>query len=274
MQGRVKSVESKAAKFDKGIVLYVLIFSLVITLNALWHFIDSFNNPLKFLLSFAISLFLGFVHLKLMYKKIEWAQEETFLKEFLLTTGIAILAMALSVLITEFFIIQSYYWVALLHSISFTAFLLPFLLFKTYINAICIPQKEYTYWIFPNFVDPPTEEWNKSGFVKADLIFTKSLNDSKVTTATVKVPLNAKFGDFISAFVENYNEITNPEYPVADLNHSKGNLRWQFVVRTAFGYRQIDPDKTVQENGIDKLVKKRRGENIYPNIYLNRVLTE
>lgn len=270
--GRAKNVQSKAARFDMKIVGYVLAFSIVLAANAFWHFATTFTMPLKFILAFTISILLGWLHFILMYKLIDWTQKETYFKELLVTFVIWLVATGISIFITDLLILENYHFTAFLYGLSFLAFLFPFLLYKTFQQGAWIPLKEYSYWEFPRHPESPTTVWDENKVTKAVFVLNKSISDEKSIMVTVKIPLNAKFGEFMPAFVQYYNETVNPEYPISDLNAPDGKIKWNFMVRTTFGKKPIDPERTVMEIGLDKLVKKSRGETKYPNVFLTRII--
>jgi len=246
--GLGKKVNKKAVKIGYKVIAYIAIFTLVLSLNVLWNFAVTLTAQSKYLLSLFISLLAGYVHITLLYNKVEWAQRETFLKEFGLTLLIPLFATIISVLLMHFLILPGYGLVALFICISYFSFTVPYLWTKTMRFANLIPEKIYTYWEYPKHTVEPSSDWQRDKFVYANLIFTKSLEDEEPSTVKVRMPLDAKFGELVYLFVEDYNERRNPEFPIVDLHNPSGSLKWVFSVKKRFGNRMVNPDETVAVN--------------------------
>lgn len=262
-QGMGKKAKKQSAKFGFAVILYCLIFSLILALNTLWHYIPTLTAPSKYILSFAISVILGMIHLNKLYENIEWAQEDSYFKELGLTLLISLIALAITFSLIKYLIAPDYAEVALYISLAYFGFSLPYLWSKARRFAFLIPDKIHSFWEYPKHPIEPSSEWQRDKFVYANLIFSKSFEDQSESTVKVRLPLDAKFGELIYLFVEDYNERRNPEFPIVDLYNEEGTIKWYFKAKKRFGMSAIDPDLTVEAN-------KLRDEQI---IYFGRVLT-
>jgi hypothetical protein len=261
-QGMGKKAKKQGSKFGMAVILYCLIFSLILSLNTLWHLIPTFTAPSKYLLTFTISLLIGIIHLNKMYENIEWAEDESYFKELGFTLLIAVFALLITYSLVKFLILPGYAEVALYVGMAYFGFSFPYLWSKAARFARLIPEKIHSYWDYPKHPIEPSSEWERDKFVYANLIFTKSLEDPIESTVKVRLPLDAKFGELIYMFVEDYNERRNPEFPIVDLHNSEGTLKWYFKAKKRFGTEAIDPEMTVAAN-------KLRDEQI---IYFGRVI--
>jgi len=262
-QGMGKKAGKQTAKFGMAVVLYCLIFSLILALNTLWHYVPTLTAASKYILTFIISVLLGMIHVKKLYDKIEWAQEDSYFKELGFTLLISLIALVITYSLIKFIISADYAEVALYISCAYFGFSLPYLWSKAVRFAFLIPDKIHAYWDYPKHPIEPSSEWQRDKFVYANLIFTKSLEDQTESTVKAKLPLDAKFGELIYLFVEDYNEHKNPEFPIVDLHNAEGNLKWYFRAKKRFGMSAIDPEMTVAANNL-------RDEQ---TIYFGRVLT-
>jgi len=262
-QGMGKKAQKQSATFGKAVILYCLIFSLILALNTLWHYLPTLTAPSKYLLTFIFSVIMGMIHVKKLYDKIEWAREDSYFKELGFTLLISLFALGINYSLISFLIQPDYSKVALFISCAYFGFSLPYLWSKALRFALLIPDKIYAYWDYPRQPIEPSSEWQRDKFVYANLIFTKSLEDETESTVKAKLPLDAKFGELIYLFVEDYNEHKNPEFPIVDLHNAEGNLKWYFKAKKRFGMSAIDPNLTVAAN-------KLRDEQ---TIYFGRILT-
>lgn len=262
-QGMGKKAKKQSSKFGFAVVLYCLIFSVVLSLNTLWHFIPTLTAPSKYILALLISVLLGVIHLKKMYENIEWAQEDSYFKELGFTLLISLIGLGITYSLIKYLIAPDYADVALIISIAYFGFSFPYLWAKAKRFAYLIPEKIHSFWEYPKHPIEPSSEWQRDKFVYANLIFTKSLEDQTESTVKVRLPLDAKFGELIYLFVEDYNERRNPEFPIMDLHNNEGSIKWYFKAKKRFGMAAIDPEMTVAAN-------KLKDEQI---IYFGRVLT-
>jgi hypothetical protein len=243
-----KKVQKKSAKFGYAVVIYCVVFSVVMALSTLWNFMPTITAPFKYILTFALSLLMGIIHLKTLYAKIDWAQPETYFKEFAFTLLIPLIAGVISASLVHYLIIPGYGKVAIFISLAYFSFAIPYLWMKSYRFAMLIPEKVFSYWEYPQHKIEPSSEWERDKFVYANLIFSKSIKDETESTVKVRLPLDAKFGELIYMFVQDYNERRNPEFPIEDLYRPDGSIKWFFQAKKRFGTSTIDPNLTVAAN--------------------------
>jgi hypothetical protein len=248
VKGYGKKIEKKSANFNFAVILYCAVFALILSLSILLNFLPTLTAASKYAFTFFLSVLMGIIHLKMMYNKIEWAQKETYFKEFALTICIPFIAGLISVLLVHYLLTPGYGGVAIFISIAYLSFIIPYLWSKTYRFALLIPERIFTYWSYPQHAIEPSSDWQRDKFVYANLKFSKSLEDQAESTVKVRLPLDAKFGELIYLFVEDYNERRNPEFPIIDLHKPDGSLKWHFSAKTRFGSRPIDPDQTISAN--------------------------
>ncbi len=137
-------------------------------------------------------------------------------------------------------------------------FLIPFLVWNTYLFAINIPAQVYKVWEFPkkSLPDPIEDEMRNPSIIS--LYFTKQENDEEPTHFRAKAFEGLSFGNFFYHFIEAYNS----QYPQEHIDARGHHRGWIFYKKTFFGLarKRIDFDLTVQKNGVkenDKIICER-----------------
>src|SRR5690554_1830226 len=269
--GRVKAIQSKAAKINKPVVMHFLLFLLIGILMGLAVFVPFYHitsySVLKslFIAFFVIGILLGHWHKTRALKKIDWAESGKFFPRLLLSLavylavfgGILLMFMVLPMLITSY-VSETTFPISVLLAAGTVSILLPFLLNEAFDYATDIESKEYKLWEFPqNYIEKqPT--WNRDRVVFSNLNFRRKENENFVTTIKVKLPKEANFGELIYLFIRDYNENRSPENPIVELLPQHGTLGWFFKIDNK-GISKlwkkkvlIDTDLTVEQNGIEE----------------------
>jgi len=268
---QAKAVKSKSAKFDKAVLLHLLLFLLFGILMGLTVFIPYYDLSARSLLSYVfvlialLSVLTGWLHIKRSKKKIEWYEEGKNTPKFFLALGAAIFQyIGVILLFLLIPIIFSDYAdnvnVAMAFLIPAPSLLVifPFLFNLTFEKAYDIEPKVYELWEYPeNYIEKqPT--WNRDRIIYSNLHFQRIKEDRMVTTIKVRLPKEAIFGELIYLFIKDYNENSSPDNPIRQLKSKEGVSGWLFWtnnkgIKAIFKPRRlIDINLSVEENKLEE----------------------
>lgn len=257
---RAKSVQKKAARLDKALVLHFLIFFGAGVVLGLSYFMP-FGNPdlgalnIIFIINGGVALLLGFLHQKRILRKFDWAEYGDVWPEFMITFCGALFVFGGSLLLWVILpLVGLKNGVSLTYQLigasSLILFLLPNLIQAAHVRALEIQPYKYKVWHFPNRPLNHDPRWNPDRIVFANLKFSKSLNDKVETTVKARLPVEAEFGQLLHLFFLDYNENRSPDSPVQDIGGPDKGIGWLFYASSRMGKRVFDPDKTILDNGI------------------------
>ena len=275
-----KAAQSKAAKFDRKLVLHMLLYLLFgLVLGAL-AFVEFFGKhqgsipKLVFLATALLCIPLGMLHEGWMVRRAEGARA---VGPELLVTFITMLFLGLGIFLGHFFFPEltssggqpEFAW---LLALSVIGMLVPHLVLLAYEAAYAFEPKAYLLWYFPEDHREREPLWDKDRIVIANLHFKRKEHEPLVTTVNARLPMDAALGELIYLFVKDYNENRFPGSPIESLVHPDGSMGWLFHTRRfllpkrrklAFATRVLDPSLTVAENAIGRDA----------DIYFQRVIT-
>ncbi len=189
-----------------------------------------------------IFLFLGGMHIWLLYHWHSWSQKEKVLSEMLFTLTVTFLGGAVFLLVFQ-----------LLHRNGYEgplagallAFPIPFFAHKVLILLVAIPSKIYKTWHYTDHLILPDIMPGES--IKVRFRINRSMYDSDYAKFTIRAPMLMDFGSLFHSFLADYNE-KNPHHMIHP-NTREAPFCWFFYVKRGWWKKKvIDPDKTVYAN--------------------------
>lgn len=279
-----KAAQSKAAKFDRKLVLHMLLyllFGLVLGTGAFVEFFGKYGVSVPkwvFLATALLCVPLGMLHERWLVRR---AEGDRAVGPELLITFITMLFLGLGLFLGHLFfpaLAQAldssggepgFAWVLALAALGM---LVPHLMLLAYEAAYAFEPRAYQLWYFPEDHRDREPLWDKDRIVIANLHFKRKEQEPLVTTVNARLPMDAALGELIYLFVKDYNENRFPGSPIESLIHADGSLGWLFHTRRfllpksrklAFSTRVLDPSLTVAENAIGRDA----------DIYFQRVIT-
>lgn len=245
--GRIKRVFTKDRK--KGF-LYLLCAILIFALSGLvaYKWVISTLPFSKFLAMQLIFLTAGIAHQWAMDKYFDWPEDKHFWFKLLFTIAVAFIGtFAFSWVVSLVGIIDFYH----LFLTTVIMFIIPFLVWETFVHALMIPVPIYKTWHYPKRAlrDPVEADLRNPHVIS--LHFKKKQGSEETTHFRVKAPENMHFGTFFYHFINDYNA-THPESKIDYFRGEDSGEGWMFYLKSSlFGWtRPIDPEYTVDRNGI------------------------
>jgi len=274
-----KAAQSKAAKFDRKLVLHMLVFLLLGLVLGTLAFVEFFGAhdrsvpKLVFVATTLLSIPLGMLHEAWLVRR---AEGDRVPGPELLITAITMLFLGLGIFLGHWLFPKvggggepAFAWIIALGALGM---LLPHLLLNAYEAAYAFQARQYLLWYFPENHKEREPQWDKDRIVIANLHFRRKEHEPLITTVNARLPLDAALGELVYLFIKDYNENRFPGSPIESLHYADGSLGWLFHTRRfllpktrklAFSTRVLDPSLTIAENGI--------GRNA--DIYFARVMT-
>ncbi len=275
-----KAAQSKAAKFDRKMVLHMLLyilFGLVLGTLAFVEFFGKYEGSVPkmvFLFTALLCIPLGMLHEGWLVRRAEGVRSPG---AELLITFITMLFLGLGVFLGhQFFPLltasddqSEFAWILALSAVGM---LVPHLMLLAYEAAYAFEPRQYQLWYFPEDHREREPLWDKDRIVIANLHFKRKEHEPLVTTVNARLPMDASLGELVYLFVKDYNENRFPGSPIEEIGYADGSLGWLFHTRRfllskrrklAFSTRVLDPSQTVAENAIGRDA----------DIYFQRVIT-
>ena len=279
-----KAAQSKAAKFDRKMVLHMLLyilFGLVLGALAFFEFFGKYEGSVPkmvFLFTSVLCIPVGMLHEGWLVRRAEGVRTPG---AELLITFITMLFLGLGLFLGHFFFPTlslalgssggepAFAWIMALSSLGM---LLPHLMLLAYEAAYAFEPRAYQLWFFPEDHREREPLWDKDRIVIANLHFKRKEHEPLITTVNARLPMDASLGELVYLFVKDYNENRFPGSPIEEIGYADGSLGWLFHTRRfllskrrklAFSTRVLDPSLTVAENAIGRDA----------DIYFQRVIT-
>lgn len=248
----LSKVRGSFAPYRKATIFYLLVCMLIFALIGFSGYKSVFINPYANLIMYqAIFLFLGFLHLYYMPKKLKWADgNKSFWFEVLFTVVIAAFGFIGFLLVFTWMNSTGYqYYMA--SSVSF--FVIGYFIYNTFLKAINIPVKVYKKWYYPvhDEVEDPDENKMKNMLV-ISFEFQKKHTDKYFTNFRAKAPSDMEFGQLFYYFINDYNE-RHPKENIQFVNEQGQPYGWIFYRKPRWytiGTKHIEPDYTFFTNHI------------------------
>lgn len=246
--GKVRQV---FARDRKKAILYLLGALLSFALVGLLGHKSALGSlPLPTLIIFqGLFFLLGCLHLYLISTFFEWMDEDRFVTSFLFTMGLSCLGTFIFLLVVSRTADANYSYLFLSAVI---AFILPFLILKTFHYALLIPVSIFKKWYYPieKKIGYPNEERLINPMVLS-FLFRKKQNDEAVTNFRVKAPEGMEFGELFYHFINDYNE-RFPESKIEVVDGEHQACGWLFYLKPNwFGHTSyINPNRSALSNGL------------------------
>jgi hypothetical protein len=275
-----KAAQSKAAKFDRKMVLHMLLyilFGLVLGTLAFVEFFGRYGGSVPkmvFLATAVLCVPLGMLHEGWLVRRAEGDRSPG---AELLVTFITMLFLGVGIFLGHLFFPAltstggqpEFAWIIALSALGM---LVPHLMLLAYEAAYAFEPRRYQLWYFPEDQREREPLWDKDRIVIANLHFKRKEHEPLVTTVNARLPMDASLGELVYLFIKDYNENRFPGSPIESLLHTDGSLGWLFHTRRfilpkrrklAFSTRVLDPSLTIAENAIGRDM----------DIYFQRVIT-
>ncbi len=245
--GRIKRIFTKDRK--KGL-LYLLCVVLVFGLTGLitYKWVISTLPLSKFITMQLIFLLAGVVHQWAMDKYFDWPEERHFWYKLLFTIAAGFIGVFAFSWVISLVGTLDFYYIFLSASIPF---LIPFLVWETFVHALMIPVPVFKTWHYPlRKLRDPVETDLRNPYV-ISLHFRKTPESGDMTHFRVKAPEAMHFGTFFYHFINDYNA-SHPESKIEFFRGDDSGEGWVFYYKPRFfGWsRHVDPEFTVDRNGI------------------------
>lgn len=246
-----KRVAGGAKQIGKKQNLYLLLAALIFGLIACSAHPIIFDDPDIFLIIYQVLfLGLGILHLSLMPKVLNIRNQvrDTFWLQVSFTIAATLFGCLLFVVIFRVFNHEGYYW---LMAGSILFFIIPFLVYHTFLQAVSVPSKLMNYWRYPihQRVEEPNSESLKNMLIVTFSI-QKQITDPHITKFRAKAPAGMNFGSLFYYFINDFNE-KYPNEGIQYLNMKGEPQTWVFKrKRKWLSPSSIDANKTVAENRI------------------------
>ena len=248
----VKKVRKVFTKNKLQAIVYVIVLAVLFALTALLGYSKVLDNSPtnSFIAIESVIFILGIGHifvLRTYFKELSETKNE-FFSEFVMTLaflGIALLAF--TQVISRF----REPFVLVYLAVGF-AFIVPFLVLKTYEFAMSIPVPVYKKWFFPlnqDIKEPTSNELSNPLVISFE--FKKNLGDKDMSRFKVKAPEHMEFGKLFYFFVDDYNAL-HPERKIEVMDNNNELAGWIFYFKPHWwnSLRHIDANKSIEWNGI------------------------
>ncbi len=196
---------------------------------------------------------LGIVHIHYLKKQILFINSELSSKSLWVT--LQLFAFVFVVLFILYYLLATN--MLLMSLYSSCAFLLPPIIFYSWLNFKTFPEPQYKVWNnFEKVSNNPVTIYLNS--IRINVRLTKKYFDIEEQVFLTTLPEDKAFGKLFNQFLLGLNE----EEPIEFLDEKQKPYGWIFFVESIRGYgkRYIDPDMSLEENNVKEnstIVAKR-----------------
>lgn len=233
-------------------ILYILVGALFFAAVAFLGQNPLFKVPLRsFIIFQVIFLALGILHIYSMPKFLEWADDErSFWATLLFTVIVAVFGYMFFVIVFKWINPDRYHYLA---GSSVAFFIIPLLVYQTFLKAIAIPPKIFRLWLYPiNEEEQEPDEDKLKNMLVISFEFQKKINERHFTNFRAKAPRDMEFGQLFYYFINDYNE-RHPNARIEYTDEDKEAYGWIFYKKPRWytiNTFYIDPEKTFYANRI------------------------
>jgi hypothetical protein len=244
-------------KHRVGVNIKWIIFYAIgmVVLNGLLYWVELVLeiDPFKIFVSLQIlNLIVGTIHVVVMYKKLKWVRPNAFWMEFFYTLAIGISGFIGYASIGKF-LKADYY--SMLFSSSLIVFIIPFLVYQTFLAYIGIPYLKYKLWYYPvGFDIPDPMQYDLSEHMKVIAFEFEPTEGATMMNIKLKAPERMELGHYFMSFIEQYN-LRNPETPFAYIDEFGEPNGWIFKLKQSWYKSEVvfDPEMTINDNDIERV---------------------
>jgi hypothetical protein len=233
--------------------LYGLITIILFCCISLLQWLDLGSIEILYVAAMTLALFLGIIHVKMLYDLYEPGMDKNFGRG-LLATFLLMFSGGLAVAVLYYFLRLDYAFISFI-----TAFIVPYLCYQTYHSFTQIPDRAYKLWHYPvNAPLPDLGTIDLKNIQVVQFVFYKNPEDKSKTKFAAKAPVAMTLGELFFIFIFDYNE-KNPHNKIIYLDENNQPYGWLFFIKRGwFNNRHyLDTGLTFDENGV------KSGETIY-----------
>ncbi|MFN0030916.1 MAG: TssN family type VI secretion system protein [Flavobacteriales bacterium] len=248
-------MRSKPGINKKQVLKYSLLMLVVFALFAIYIFMNDNMAFSNYLLLQGVSILVGGVHCYVMFIVFKWSSRDSFWTEMWFTTFIASLAATVFILVATFIMSpdeQAANSVVVWYSTAFIAFIIPYLVLKSFDYMWNLPPHMYKLWHYPIGAEVPDAlEYDLADHMKIIAIELEPEPGAEAKNNKVKAPERMELGHYFMSFIEQYN-LRNPEQPITVQDENKMPNGWLFTLKTKWykKSRVFDPEMTFNDNNI------------------------
>ncbi len=247
----VVSQVKEAKNFKKTTIIYLFLTGLCAGFSSLFGFIGIKENLIAiFILMQAWMLFIGILHVYLIYRLVPWTAKKKFVWEFFFTVSVAVLGAVFFLLVFAFLLKEQDLQYILLA--AFPWFFVPFFFSQAFYRYLAIPSRLFRKWYYPVRKDIPDPlDSELVSLLVVSFVFHKKMNDPEITTFRAKAPAHMVFGRLFYYFLNDYNE-RHREGPIEYIDPDDHPHGWVFHHKANWlgMKRYIDPDQIITDNYI------------------------
>ncbi len=192
-----------------------------------------------------LSLLAGVIYTVILSRgKIEWATEDGFWKEFLVSLAIlvGILMIAILIMVSKKNTYNSDYWLFW----AFVPYIMPLVFYKSYVYWLKVPTPKFKSWKYPVGRPLPTLELVDTTLILIDLKRIK--DDLDLISTKIRAPRHERFSDIFYIFLHKYNKVkhTDTKINIYENYDEQEYCDWVFYAKHDSGVSKskqyFDPD--------------------------------
>jgi hypothetical protein len=233
--------------------IYLLVGAFIFGLAGCTGYSGIFGDPATFMVMYQVFFFaLGVLHYYLITKwfPVPLAEQKSFALNFVFSLALCLFGFLLFVFAFGFFNREGYQY---LMASSILCFMVPLLVYHSFLKAISIPPPVVKRWFYPvhQQVAEPDDIQLKNMFI-VTFRFQKKPGDAYFTSFRAKAPAGMDFGNLFYYFINDYNE-RNPEDRIEFLDDRGNPQGWTFYKKGKWfnlSAPYLDADQTVVMNGL------------------------
>lgn len=246
---------------NKKLIFYVLLTSLLLSLPALFGFIDYWFMPYVYLSLQILYGILGWYNIKLVHHFMPDLDKKPYIAEFLIHFLMMFVGAALFSLIFNLCNELKYgVWACT----CLLTFVLPTLYKALYERYMAIPLEIYKVWKYSNSYDlSPFDKMDYDKLLVMEVEVFKKVSDHAPSKIKAKAPDSMSFGVWFQKFISDYN-MKFPKQPI-EMSDGADLFGWIFYVKRSFFHkrRYIDYEESFTDNKLKEkytIVAKRVSE--------------
>lgn len=206
-------------------VIYILAASLFFAAIGFLGHPSVFINPMSsFIILQLLFILFGILHVYYLPKLLAWADDEkAFPVTMLFTIIVAIFGYMFFVVVFKWVNRDGYHYVA---GASTLFFIIPLLVYRTFLKAIAIPPKILKQWYYPvnEEIQEPNDDKLKNMLV-ISFEFQKKSDEPHFTNFRAKAPRDMEFSQLFYYFINDYNE-----------RHPNGKIEFTEATNEPYGW--------------------------------------
>ena len=233
--------------------IYLILGALAFGLIGCTAYSGIFGTPGTFMIIYQLLfLGLGILHYYLISNlfPVPVVEQKAFWLNFVFTLALCLFGFLLFVFAFRYFNSEGYHY---LMASSILCFMVPMLVYHTFLKALAIPPPVVKRWFYPihQQVAEPDDMQLKNMFI-VTFRFQKKPGDGYFTSFRAKAPAGMDFGNLFYYFINDYNE-RNPEDRIEFLDERGNPQGWTFFKKGKWfnlSVPYLDAEQSVTNNGL------------------------